>query len=248
MCCPQHQRDERGVCVRGVCGDALACELHEAAGGQHGHKLSAGERRGDPPGEPVGKHTRAGTALISRTRPDRGSDAGSRTHRHRGDSRAGAHARAPQPRGQRSRQEQRGKGDDREEAGEDETQSTEQRRAPAAQAPGAVDRKLRGGGAGQQVGGGDRALELLARQPLAPAHAQLAKQRNVCWRTAEPDAADASPLAHDVRQRWCGCRLRLSAPRWHSRQGTGVLGVRRAGAGCAPARRWARGECSADDL
>jgi hypothetical protein len=56
----------------------------------------------------------------------------------------------------------------------------------------------RGGWAGQQVGCGDRVLELAVIEPAAARDAQLAQQRDVRRRAAEADAPDAPPLTqHD---------------------------------------------------
>src|SRR6202043_2660419 len=68
----------------------------------------------------------------------------------------------------------------------------------AAEPPGAVDGELRRGGSGQHVGGGQRSLELGVSQPAAALDAQLPEQHHVRRGPAEADAADASPLAHDL--------------------------------------------------
>jgi hypothetical protein len=58
------------------------------------------------------------------------------------------------------REEDRRERQDRDESGQDERKPTDQAANAAAKAPGAVDRKLRRGRAGEEVAGGDRILEL----------------------------------------------------------------------------------------
>ncbi len=81
-----------------------------------------------------------------------------------------------------------------------------------AQPPGAEDGQLGRGRAGQQVAGGQPVLEVVRRQPLPVRHAQLAQQRDVRGRAAEPDAADPAPFPGDRGQRDGGRLRRGAAP------------------------------------
>ena len=65
-------------------------------------------------------------------------------------------------------------------------------------------------GPGQQVARGDRVLELPGVQPPLVVHAQLAQQRDVRGRAAEPDAADPPPLPQHGAQAGLVLSLRFT--------------------------------------
>src|SRR6266545_3490622 len=107
----------------------------------------------------------------------------------------------PTPAGGRERHRGRDRyGRDGDEPWKDEAGSADHRTEAAAEAPGAVHGELRRGGAREEVGGGDAVFELGSRQPSALFDAQLAEERDVRGRAAEPDAADPCPLSSDDGQ------------------------------------------------
>ena len=141
------------------------------------------------PARPVG-----GPAPARRDQPAAGVHGDGR---HRG-ARSGSGAAHPGRRG--AGEEQRGQREDDDQAGHDERDSAEQRADPAADLPGAEDRQLGGGRAGQQIARGDGVFELALGQPFPALHTQLAQQRDMRGWPAEADAADPAPLPQYRRQ------------------------------------------------
>ena len=72
---------------------------------------------------------------------------------------------------------------------------------PSGDAVGAEDRKLGGGGAGQQIARCDRGLELVCVEPAALIDKPPPQQRDVRRRPAEADQADPPPLPQDGGER-----------------------------------------------
>src|SRR6185295_20211612 len=85
----------------------------------------------------------------------------------RGDGGARPGAGTEHPAGWGGGQEERGEREDEDEPRHDEAQPAGEGSRDPAQAPGAVDRQLGRGRARQEVGGGDRVLELARTQPAA---------------------------------------------------------------------------------
>ena len=107
-------------------------------------------------------------------------------------------------------QEEHRQGQDHDQARHDERGPAGQRARAAADPPGAEDRQLGGGGPREQVARGDRVLELPGVQPPLVVHAQLAQQRDVRGRAAEPDAADPPPLPQHGAQAGLVLSLRFT--------------------------------------
>ena len=124
---------------------------------------------------------------------------GGHGHRRHGRARSGRRTRDPSRRA--GRQEEGREPEDDDQPGDDEADPAEDRAGRTAQPPGAEDGQLGRGGPGQQVAGGQPVLEVVRRQPLPVRHAQLAQQRDVRGRPAEPDAADPAPFPDNRGQR-----------------------------------------------
>ncbi len=83
----------------------------------------------------------------------------------------------------------------------DEAEPADQRAERAAEPEGAVDRELRRRRPGQQAAGRVRVLEGASVHPALSLDDELAQERDVGRRAAEPGEADARPLAGDPRKR-----------------------------------------------
>ena len=118
----------------------------------------------------------------------------------RRDGCSGSRTGAADPVG-RGAQEERRQRDDQDEAGKDEAEPADQRTGEAARPPGRVDRELRRGRPGEEVGGGEPVLELLRRHPPAALDDELPKQCDVRRWPTEPDDPDPSPRARDRSER-----------------------------------------------
>jgi hypothetical protein len=84
--------------------------------------------------------------------------------------------RLPSPTPGRADEKERREREDQDQPREDEAGAADERAGAAAEAPGAEDRKLGGGGAGEQVGGRDRVFELACLEPSAALDAELANR------------------------------------------------------------------------
>jgi glutamate---cysteine ligase / carboxylate-amine ligase len=181
----------------------ICCDLQEAAGGEDEDEPRADHRGGATSENCV----REPAQLRARPAATRGDEREAGLDGDGRDARAGARGGAADPERRRVREEERGEGDDRDEPGKDERRAPEETADAAAKPPGAVDRELRRRGAGQEVAGGDRILELRRREPAALLHAELAQKRYVRGRASEPDRADPAPPGNDDRERGRSLRL-----------------------------------------
>ncbi len=174
--------------------------LDQAAGQQDedqeraepGARSSARHQVGQPP--PPGRPLLTSPLPAGRQQADGGAD------RDGGHRRARPGRRAEDPGRQVARQEQGREAQDDDQAGNDEAGAAQQGPGQPAQPPGTEDRQLRGGRAGEQVGGGDPVFELAVRQPGAVLDAELAEQGDMRGRPAEADDSDAGPFARDGGQ------------------------------------------------
>lgn len=97
-------------------------------------------------------------------------------------------------------EENRGERQDHDEAGDDETDATDEATEGASHTPRAEDGQLRRHRTRQHIGGGDAVLELGGRHPPPIVDAETSQQGDMRGRTAEPGRADPTPLRHDGAQ------------------------------------------------
>src|SRR5262249_50867144 len=123
--------------------------------------------------------------VVRRTAPARRDEAGSGLHGDGGDSRSGPRACTLDPARRRTRQEERGEREDQKQARRDEADAANESAGATAQPPGAEDRQLRRSGAGEQIAGSDRVLELAGLEPAVPTDTEPAEERDVRRGTTE---------------------------------------------------------------
>jgi hypothetical protein len=99
------------------------------------------------------------------------------------------------------REEKSRQGQDDDQAGEDEADPSHDCPEATSQAPGAIDRQLRGGRTWKEVGGRYAVLELVGREPFVFIHAQFSEQGDVGSWATEPYGTDAPPLTDDSGER-----------------------------------------------
>jgi hypothetical protein len=169
-------------------------QLERAAQQQHADDRGAGEYGARDPG----RHVQRCARVRDPDQPDPGlSDDGDDDGRR---SRAEADGGRGRPVGERHRRDRQ----HQQQPGEDEAEAADERAPHAAGAQRGEDRHLRADGAGQQVAGGERVLELARVDPLAACDRQIAQQRDVRGRPAEAEQPDAPPLAGDCPERCVG--------------------------------------------
>ena len=145
-------------------------DLDEAAGDEDEDEPGADRRRGAAPENCVPDPAQ----LRARAAMARGDERQAGVDGNGCDARAGARGGAADPKRRRVGEEERRESEDRDEPRKDERDAPDQAADAAAKPPGAVDRELRRRGAGQEVAGGDRVLE------LRTATASRAARRRAC--------------------------------------------------------------------
>ncbi len=172
-------------------------QLDQAAPEQHEHQVAADRRRRGEPEHGVQEPAGAlGGAVQARP-----GEAGGGTYGDGGHRRARAGTGTPHHHRWGRAEEHHRQHDDQDHRRKNEAKAADHRARRPRDAAGEKDRKLGGGGAGQQVAGRERILELALIDPLLAVHHETAQQCNVGRRAAEAGDADPRPVDGDGPQR-----------------------------------------------